>query len=269
MERVFNSANPDWDVDPSQDPLDSLEDIRLGRWQDLQLTARFANWLYAQAHGYDITYIDAPDRTGTEQATRLVSSLTDQLKCCCPWVLWLDHTMLIRMAAHNVSIKSWLQSHVQDGDSGAPFAQKLLSEMSPHLEEVMEPVIGIVSTAGDEGHQGNFEIIPSTEHPAISTSMLLLARTNLTATFLDVWASAMEAKLEPALQREHSTRLKEALNQVAYARFIGDFWSLPFNEIGSPGSHVITKLPLDTAKEANVLSQFAASLIKSRRAALP
>ena len=93
--------------------------------------------------------------------------------------------------------------------------------------------------------------------------MMLLARTNLTATFLDVWASAMEAQLEPALQTEQSTPLKEALNQVAYARFVGDFWSLPFNEIGSPGSQIVTQLPSERSLEAKVLSKMATSLMKS------
>ena len=109
------------------------------------------------------------------------------------------------------------------------------------------------------------QIIPSLEHPAVTTSMMLLARTNLTATFLNVWASAMNAKLEPALHQEYSTPLKEALNQVAYARFLGDFWSLPFNEIGSPGSHIITKMPVQKAKESAVLSQMAAALIESSK----
>lgn len=93
--------------------------------------------------------------------------------------------------------------------------------------------------------------------------MMLLARTNLTATFLDVWTSAMEAQLEPVLNRENSTPLKEALNQVAYARFVGDFWSLPFNEIGSPGSHIITKSPPERASKTKVLAKLATSLMKS------
>ena len=89
---------------------------------------------------------------------KLITTLTDQLECCCPWVLWLDQTMLIRMVAHNLSIEAWLQSHQQEGDSGSPHAQKLLAEMSPWGEDVEEPVIGVVSTAGDVGHHGHFEV---------------------------------------------------------------------------------------------------------------
>ena len=106
------------------------------------------------------------------------------------------------------------------------------------------------------------QIIPSLEHPAITTSAMLLARTNTTASFLDLWAAAMEAELEPVLEKD-STPLKEALNQVAYARFLGDFWSLPFNEVGSPGAEVMTKLPAGQADQEEVLSQQAAKLLKA------
>lgn len=102
----------------------------------------------------DCAFFDAE----SEKSSKLISVLTDQLECCCPWMLWLDQTMLIRMAAHNLSVEVWLQSHQQEGDSGSPHAQKLLAEMIPWGEEVEEPVIGVVSTAGDLGHHGHFEV---------------------------------------------------------------------------------------------------------------
>ncbi|KAK9863172.1 hypothetical protein WJX84_009506, partial [Apatococcus fuscideae] len=263
LERFVSQDDPEHDIDPQADLTQDLKAIRSRKWQDIPSALRYTNWRYGQAQGYDVKYVDTDaDTPGLEKSTTLISTMAQQLECCCPWLLWLDHTMLLRMLAHELSVEEWLRGHQRPNDAGAVFAKKLLGEMLYGSDSIEQPVAGLVSTAGDEKSHGVFEIIPSLEHPAITTSAMLLARTNTTASFLDLWAAAMEAELEPVLEKD-STPLKEALNQVAYARFLGDFWSLPFNEVGSPGAEVMTKLPAGQADQEEVLSQQAAKLLKA------
>ena len=108
------------------------------------------------------------------------------------------------------------------------------------------------------------QMVPSLDHPAITTSAMLLARTNATASFLETWAMALDTDLEPVLDEKYSSPLKEALNQVAYARYLGDIWSLPFNELGSPGSPIASKLPAAAEEQSEMLAQLASAILKAR-----
>ncbi len=93
-----------------------------------------------------------------EQSRKMLYAMADNLECCCPWLLWLDRGMLFRMEDHEQSVEQWLHSHEKPGDSGAPFATPLLAEMVYGAEPLENPVLGVVSTAGDEGAHGHWEV---------------------------------------------------------------------------------------------------------------
>lgn len=108
------------------------------------------------------------------------------------------------------------------------------------------------------------QIVPALDHPAITTSAMLLARTNATASFLEAWTMALDTDLEPVLDERYSSPLKEALNQVAYAQYLNDIWSLPFNELGSPGSPIASKMPAASEEQTEMLGRLASAILKAR-----
>ena len=93
-----------------------------------------------------------------QQSHKLLKMMVDNLECCCPWLMWLDANMLIRMENHGKSVEEWLRSHLKEEDSGAPHAEALLSEMVLGSEPIEPAVIGVVSTAGDAGSHGHYEV---------------------------------------------------------------------------------------------------------------
>ena len=56
--------------------------VLLYRWQDLSHAAGYANWLYAQTHGYDVLYIDAPGGTSGVHHSPLQKQITSFNKLC-------------------------------------------------------------------------------------------------------------------------------------------------------------------------------------------
>ncbi len=108
-------------------------------------------------------------------------------------------------------------------------------------------------------------MVQAIKHPAITPSAMLLARTNATASFLETWTTALDTDLQPVLDPEYSSLLKEALNQIAYPRYLGDIWSLPFNEMGSPDSPIVSKLPETAEEQVAMLAKQAAGMLEKRR----